>query len=87
MNKSRSIRLLARNKVVLKLMNKAQLELKAKFESDAQFYRKFLKDTMLEALIMMMERHIYVRCLEKDVEVVEGLIDECVSEYKASIKE
>ena len=47
-NKSRSIKLMARNKAVLKLMNQTQLRLKSRIEKDKDFYRKFLKDTILE---------------------------------------
>mmetsp|Transcript_19129 Transcript_19129/g.18779 ORF Transcript_19129/g.18779 Transcript_19129/m.18779 type:complete len:232 (-) Transcript_19129:56-751(-) len=49
-------------------------------ESDE--YREILKNSILQGLIKLLEPKVLIKCREKDVEVVQGLIEEVQTEFQ-----
>lgn len=85
MNKSRTQKLIAKNKAILKLLNQTQLKLIEKIKNKTE-YSKILQDIIVEGLIKLMEPKVYIRCLKKDVDIVKGVISNCERLYKEVIK-
>jgi V-type H+-transporting ATPase subunit E len=50
--------------------------------SDQDAYRKLLKDLLLQGLIKLMEAKVKIRCREQDKDLIEGVLEEAVGEYK-----
>ena len=47
-NKSRGVKLIARNKAILKLLNQTQLQMKRRIAEDRAFYKGLLQKYILE---------------------------------------
>ena len=45
-------------------------------------YAQILKQLLIQGLIKLIEPKVILRCRESDVDTLEGVIDEAVSEYK-----
>lgn len=85
MNKSRTQKLIAKNKAILKLLNVTQLKLIQNIKDKTQ-YAKILQDIIVEGLIKLMEPKVYVRCLKKDIDTVKSVLSACESQYKEVVK-
>lgn len=84
-NKSRTQKLIAKNKAILKLLNQTQLRLLEKIK-DQGYYSKILTAIIVEGLVKLMEPKVFVRCLKRDVPVVKQVLAACVKQYKQILK-
>ena len=90
-NKARTAKLIAKNKAILKLLNKTQLAMIDQIKNKS-FYAKLLRDIIVEVvnshqgLIKLMEEKVFIRCLPRDIPLVKEIINDCVTEYKKIIK-
>lgn len=50
--------------------------------SDQDAYRQLLKDLLLQGLIKLMEAKVKIRCRAQDKDLIEGVLEEAVGEYK-----
>ena len=53
-----------------------------KMRDDEDEYRTLLKELLIQGLIRLIESDVTLRCREDDVEILESIIDDAVSEYK-----
>merc|ERR1711976_82047 len=56
--------------------------LKTNFEANPESYRNFVKDLIVEGMLRLLEQFIAIRCLDKDMALIEGLIPECQEKFK-----
>jgi V-type H+-transporting ATPase subunit E len=85
-NRSRTQKLIAKNKAILKLLNHTQLIMIERIK-DKKVYSKILQDIIVESLVKLMEPKVFIRCLKKDVDTVKGVISACVKQYKQILKD
>ena len=62
-NQTRTNKLIARNKALIKLLNKTQIELLKKCKQDSQYYSELLQKLIMEGLVKMMEPEVIIFCL------------------------
>eukprot|EP01017_Pseudomicrothorax_dubius_P031920 TRINITY_DN4125_c0_g1_i1.p1 TRINITY_DN4125_c0_g1~~TRINITY_DN4125_c0_g1_i1.p1 ORF type:complete len:272 (-),score=70.90 TRINITY_DN4125_c0_g1_i1:892-1707(-) len=63
-----------RNRAVLRILHHAQFELLERITKDREFYSGVLRKLILQGLIRMMEKQVMVRCLPRDVSLVNEII-------------
>lgn len=85
-NKSRTQKLIAKNKAILKLLNQTQLKLVEKIK-DKTYYSKILQDLIVEGLVKLMEPKVLVRCLSRDAPLIKQVLSACIEQYKKILKE
>jgi len=85
-NNSRLRKMQARNTVILKILDQAEVDLAKKIETDKGFYRDLLKKLIIQSFIKLFEKKVVIKTLERDRGVVEELIPECISEFQAFVK-
>lgn len=85
-NGFRNNKLIERNKCLVKLLNKTQLELHKKCETDKAFYSDLLKKIIIESLIKLMEPAVIIKCLKRDVDLIKRIKDDCETEFSNIIK-
>ena len=85
-NQKRTNQLVARNKALIKLLNKTQISLLKKCRSDSNYYSALLKKLILEGLVKMMEPVVIIYCLQRDKVTVQDLLKECEQEFKSITK-
>jgi len=73
-NKARVEKMNARNKVLMKMLDKAEVQVIKKFEEDPSSYEALMKKLIVQAFLKLMEQQVTVRCLERDVALVEKLL-------------
>lgn len=81
-NQTRQNKLIARNKALVKLLNKTQITLLKKCKSDNNYYSKLLKDLIFQGLVKMMEDEIIIFCLQRDKLLIEDILEECVKNFE-----
>lgn len=81
-NQKRLNQLSARNKALVKLLNKTQIALIKKCKSDSNYYSDLLKKLILEGCVRMMEPVIIVYCLQRDKALITELLPVCKKEYE-----
>lgn len=85
-NGSRLRKMQARNGVITKVLDEAEVALARRAQDDKKFYRGLLKNLILQCFIRLFERSVVLRCLERDRDLVKKLIPECITEFQAFIK-
>ena len=68
--------------MVTQLLDKAKEVMHDKLKEDQGVYKNLLKDLLVQGLIKLYEKEVTLRCRESDVDLLESVIDEAVSEYK-----
>lgn len=86
-NEARTRKLLAKNKALLKLLNKTQLKLAAKITTNSTFYKGLLEDFIVQGLLKMQEPFVYVKCLDRDKGLVNSILDSAAARYKKVLKD
>jgi len=86
-NQIRINQLVARNKALIKLLNKTQISLIKKCKSDSKYYSDLLRKLILEGCIRMMEPVTIVYCLQRDKAQVSELLPQCKREYEDFLKQ
>ena len=81
-NEKRLNQLTARNKALIKLLNKTQTVLIKKCKMDSKYYSDLLKKLILEGCVKMMEPKIIVFCLQRDKALITDLLPQCKKEYE-----
>ena len=81
-NQKRLNQLIARNKALIKLLNKTQVAMIKKCKSDSNYYSDLLRKLILEGCVKMMEPTIIVYCLQRDKTLINGLLPICKKEYE-----
>ena len=80
-NETRTNKLIARNKALIKLFNHTQIKLLKKCKQNNEFYSELLKSLILEGMLKMMEDEIIVYCLQRDKAIIKEVLKKCSSEY------
>ena len=81
-NKERIERMKAINELVEGLQKQAADNMQERLSSNEGEYAQILKQLLIQGLIKLIEPKVILRCRESDVDALEGVIDEAVSEYK-----
>jgi vacuolar-type H+-ATPase subunit E/Vma4 len=81
-NQTRTENLIARNKALVKLLNKTQVTLLKKCKSDSQYYSKLLKDLIFQGMVKMMEDEIIIFCLQRDKLLIQDILPDCVKRFE-----
>ena len=81
-NQKRLNQLTAKNKALVKLLNKTQVSMIKKCKSDSKYYHDLLKKLIIEGCIKMMEPTIIVYCLQRDKTLINELLPICKKEYE-----
>mmetsp|Transcript_20914 Transcript_20914/g.18546 ORF Transcript_20914/g.18546 Transcript_20914/m.18546 type:complete len:232 (+) Transcript_20914:23-718(+) len=81
-NKSRMRKMNVRNDLMIELVKNTLSFLEEKFsDPESDEYREVIKKLIIQALIKLLESKVLIKCREKDLEMIEGLIEEVQDEY------
>lgn len=71
----------------MKVFSDAQYQVSKKIVADQAFYKKLLKDLMVQGFIKLYgEESVNIRCLKRDEAICKSVVAEAVSEYINLIK-
>lgn len=71
----------------MKVFSDAQYQVSKKIVADTAFYKKLLKDLMVQGFIKLYgEENVNIRCLQRDEAICKSVVGEAVSEYINLIK-
>jgi len=76
----------ARNKVIMKILDEAEVLLVKKFENEPASYETLMKKLIVQAFLKLLEQKVVIKCLEKDLPLVERIIPSCKQLFKEVIK-
>jgi len=76
----------ARQKVLMKILDKADVILAKKLQDEPKTYEDLLKKLLVQAFLKLMEEEMIVRCLAKDVAAIEKVLPGAVQLYKEICK-
>ena len=82
----RTNKLIIRDKALVKLHNKTQIELLRKCKQDNKYYSNLLKNLIYEGLVKMMEDEIVIFCLQRDKTLIREIMDECKRNFEALVE-
>lgn len=78
----RTNRLIIRNKSLIKLLNRTQIEFRKKCKQDTKYYSQLLRKLIFEGLVKMMEPEVIIYPLQRDKALVQEIIDDCKRDYE-----
>lgn len=78
----RTNKLIVRNKALIKLLNKTQIELRKKCKQDTKYYSQLLRKLIFEGLVRMMEPEVIIYPLQRDKALVQEIIEDCKVDYE-----
>lgn len=81
-NAMRTNKLVIRNKALIKLLNKTQIELRKKCKQDTKYYSQILRKLIFEGLVKMMEPEVIIYPLQRDKALVQEIVEECKRDYE-----
>ena len=84
-NKARINRMKRTNELVESLQSAAGTQMAERLANNPQEYADLLKNLLVQGLIKLIEPKITLRCRQSDVNVLSGVINEAVLEYKSSM--
>eukprot|EP00828_Plagiopyla_frontata_P014849 TRINITY_DN1934_c0_g1_i1.p1 TRINITY_DN1934_c0_g1~~TRINITY_DN1934_c0_g1_i1.p1 ORF type:complete len:256 (-),score=72.84 TRINITY_DN1934_c0_g1_i1:85-852(-) len=85
-NKARLQKMEARDKAMLKCFGEAQYHVLQLIASQKDKYKLLLKQLILQGLVKLMENYVFIRCLQKDIPLIESILKECIKEFKELMK-
>lgn len=85
-NRMRTNKLIIRNKALIKLLNKTQIELLRKCKQDNKYYSSLLKNLIYEGLVKMMEDEIVIFCLQRDKTLIRDIMNECKKDFESLVE-
>ena len=68
--------------LVEELKEDMRADLKNRLASDEGMHKELLKKLLLQGLIKLMEAKIVIKCREQDVQLIEDIKDDAISEYR-----
>ena len=86
-NKERITRMKRTNELVESLQSEAGVAMAQRLTNNRDDYANLLKNLLVQGLIKLIEPKITLRCRQSDVDVLSGIVDEAVQEYKTSMLE
>ena len=84
-NKERITRMKRTNELVESLQSQAGHAMAQRLTNNRDDYANLLKNLLVQGLIKLIEPKITLRCRQSDVDVLSGVIDDAVAEYKQSM--
>ena len=82
LNKTRISKMRRTNELVESLQLAAKKQLAEKIAEDNDAYAELLKNLLVQGLIKLIEPTVTLRVRESDKDLIEGLIDDAIAEYK-----
>lgn len=73
------------NELVESLQAQAGIQMAERLANNQQEYADLLKNLLVQGCIKLIEPRITLRCRQSDVNVLSGVINEAVQEYKAAM--
>ena len=81
-NKSRMKKMNARNDLMKNLVQETLTYLEEEFANpESDEYREVIKKLIMQGLIKLLEPKVLIKCREKDLDMINGLIEEVQNEY------
>ena len=84
-NKERINRMRRTNELVESLQAYAGKQMAERLAGDSDAYADLLKNLLIQGLIKLIEPKITLRCRQSDVDVLQSVVDDAISEYKKSM--
>ncbi len=84
-NKERINRMRRTNELVESLQAQAGKQMAERLAGDSDAYADLLKNLLIQGLIKLIEPKITLRCRQSDVDVLQSVVDDAISEYKKSM--
>ena len=73
------------NELVESLQAQAGKQMAQRLAQDSSAYSDLLKNLLIQGLIKLIEPKITLRCRQSDVDILQSVIDDAISEYKSSM--
>lgn len=70
------------NELVESIKKDAAVALAERMQENSEEYGELLKKLLVQGLIKLIEPKVTLRCREADVDLLEGVVDDAVAEYK-----
>lgn len=70
------------NELVESLQKQAGIAMQERLSRNSSEYSRLLKELLIQGLIKLIEPKVILRCRESDKDLLQGVIDEAVDEYK-----
>ena len=80
-NTARMEAMRVRNDLVMGLVEEARFAISQRFQSDANTYKKLLKDLIVQGLVKLLDRDVTLRCRQADLSFVRAVMDDAKSTY------
>ena len=78
----RTNKLIIRNKALIKLLNKTQIELRKRCKQDTKYYSQLLRKLIFEGLVKMMEPEVIIYPLQRDKALIQEIVEDCKKDYE-----
>lgn len=78
----RTNKLIIRNKALIKLLNRTQIELRKRCKQDTKYYSQLLRKLIFEGLVKMMEPEVIIFPLQRDKALVQEIVEDCKRDYQ-----
>jgi len=78
----RTNKLIIRNKALIKLLNKTQIELRKRCKQDTKYYSQLLRKLIFEGLVKMMEPEVVIYPLQRDKALIQEIVEDCKKDYE-----
>ena len=78
----RTNKLIIRNKALIKLLNRTQIELRKRCKQDTKYYSQLLRKLIFEGLVKMMEPEVVIFPLQRDKALVQEIVEDCKRDYQ-----
>lgn len=76
----------SKNNALRKFYSLLQQKILHKITNDHSFYKEYLKKVMIQSFVKLMEHEVVIKCLERDVKLIESVISDAKKEFQALIK-
>ena len=81
-NKSRMKKMNERDKLLKQLVKEALVKIEENLaQPENEEYREVLKKLIMQGLIKLLEKKVLIKCREKDVDLINGIIEEVKEEF------
>lgn len=84
-NKERIHRMRRTNELVESLQAEAGVQMAQRLANNEGEYSELLKNLLVQGLIKLIEPKVTLRCRQSDVNILSGVIDDAVAQYKESM--